>query len=38
MHLYDGNWKSMLADDNKRGALPTLAFSKPCYGLHNKGR
>jgi hypothetical protein len=31
IHLYQGGWKSMLADDNKRGALPTLDYhSKRC--------
>jgi hypothetical protein len=28
IHLYQGNWKSMVADDNKLGALPTLELSQ----------
>lgn len=38
IHLYEGNWKSLVKDDNKRGALPTLAFSKPCFWLYNNER
>ena len=40
IYLYEGNWKNMLKDDNKRGALPTLTFSKPCFrwdGEENRG-
>jgi len=29
--LYGGNWKSMLEDDNRRGALPSQLLSKPCH-------
>jgi F-box-like len=35
IHLYEGNWNGMVKDDNKRGALPTLTFSKPCFWLYN---
>jgi hypothetical protein len=30
LDLYDGNWKTMIADDNRKGALPTLDTAKTC--------
>lgn len=30
LDLYDGNWKTMVADDNRKGALPTLDTAKTC--------
>lgn len=28
-HLYGGNWKSMVVDDDKKGAIPTLEINPP---------
>ena len=36
IHLYEGNWKNMVKDDNKRGALPTLTFSRPSFRRYDE--
>lgn len=33
--LYQGDWKEMLMDDNRRGAIPTLVTYKPCLWKYN---
>lgn len=35
IHLYQGNWKGMLMDDNKQGAFPTIHMEKPCMWRYN---
>jgi hypothetical protein len=34
--LYDSNWKALVADDNRKGALPTLLDHKPCNYRWNR--
>jgi hypothetical protein len=36
--LYESDYKAMVADDNKQGALPTLTDIKPCYSRNNRPR
>jgi hypothetical protein len=34
--LYDCDWKALVADDNRKGALPTLLDPKPCFYRWNQ--
>ena len=34
--LYNKDWKALVRDDNRLGALPTIHINKPSYYLHNE--
>lgn len=36
IHLYDGCWKDMLLDDNRRGSVPARLLTVPCQWKNNQ--